>query len=117
MGQPRGHVRSALAAIVAAASLAAAATAAGPAAVAGTPNGVAGAGGWYRGVTQIVWNVTPDPGFALLPPLPAPTAVGEGAGVTYASGQACESDGALITLCDAGSLTLSVDNTPPLLGP
>jgi putative cell wall-binding protein len=68
------------------------------------------AGTWYRAIVTIHWtSVDPDP-LAPAPSQPADTVADiEGANVVYTSAPSCGSTG----LCSNGTVTVSLDRTPP----
>jgi WD40 repeat protein len=80
-----------------------------PPVVTGTPDSQPNDAGWYPGFPAITWAATDDSGLASTPD---PTYTDqEGRDVTYSSAPSCDPAGN----CATGTVTLSIDTTPPVI--
>jgi len=83
-----------------------------PPIVTGTPDRAPNTAGWYNAPVTITWTATDPSPSSGAPTVPAPSVVSsEGANQTITSMSSCDPAGN----CATGSLTLSIDTTPPLV--
>jgi hypothetical protein len=84
-----------------------------PPVVTGAPDRAPNSNGWYNAPVTINWSVTdPDPSSGTPTTPSATVASTDGRSVAYASGPSCDPAGN----CGTGSVTLSIDRTPPTVG-